>query len=180
MNKKEFDVFINYEVYKGISSSGFKGLAKKTLAKYLNPSTNAIYLIRKMQLLYSSKSKINRFRSKLIKKKLVNKYGIHFHPEAEVGLGLHLPHPTSIVVGAKVIAGKNLSLYQNTTLGGGRIGDSKRGNQPLIGNNCILFAGSMALGKIKILDNCIIGANSLLLNDTEKNSKYIGSPAKKI
>lgn len=180
MTKKQFRECLEAEVFKNCNHTS--SLGRKTLrwvATYLSPSTNAVYLIRRMQLLNSSHW-FNRIRSRLIHFKLIRRYGIHIYPNTKIGCGLHLPHPTSIVVGARVIVGTHCTLYQNTTIGGRHKGDVKKGNQPVIGNNCTLFAGSTILGGVIIGDNCTIGAHFLLITDAENNSVYVGAPAKKV
>lgn len=178
MKKNEFDDLLHCEVYKGKKRSLFK----KFFFKYLNPSTNAIYLFRKMQYVDSNKGRsvFSKIRVFLIQRELAIKYGINISPSARIGKGLHFPHPTSIVIGACVNAGENLTVYQNTTIGGARKGDVKKNNQPIIGNNCTLFAGAMILGKVSVGDNVIIGANSCLLESVDDNCICVGSPAKSI
>lgn len=120
---------------------------------------------------------LNRIRVGLLKKKLAVRYGILASPDAIIGKGLRFVHPTSVVIGAHVIAGENLSLYQNTTIGGARTGDVNKGNQPTIGNNVTLFANSLILGKVSIGNNVTVGANSLLLESVSDNAICVGSPA---
>lgn len=180
MKINEFKRYLEVEVYKYCTNcKGIKKFFKRFISAHFLSSTNAVYLIRKMQLLNSS-NRINKYRAMLIQNKLIKKYGIHIDPNTKIDIGLRIPHPTSIVIGAKVKIGKNFTIYQNTTVGGSRTGDVIEGNQPIIGDNVTMFAGSMALGKIAIGDNCVIGANSLLLRDADRNSVYVGSPARKV
>lgn len=53
-----------------------------------------------------------------------------------------------------------------------------KGNQPTLGDNVTIFANALALGKIMIGNNVIIGANSLLLDSAEDGTICVGSPAK--
>lgn len=48
----------------------------------------------------------------------------------------------------------------------------------LIGNNVSIGTNSTIMCGIEIKDFCIIGAASLVLSNTKKNSVYVGSPAK--
>lgn len=64
--------------------------------------------------------------------------------------------------------------------GGGKTGDVKKGNQPILGNNITVFAGAKVLGKIIIQDNCIIGAQSVVLKDAPEKSVLAGVPAKQV
>ena len=49
-----------------------------------------------------------------------------------------------------------------------------------IGKGSYIGLGSVVKNNIKILDNTIIGASSLVLKNCKKNSIYFGSPAKRI
>lgn len=178
MHKFGFNQIIEIEVFKNCSQNGYKKFVERFIAAHLTPATNCVYLIRKMQLLHKS-NKINQIRAMFIHYKLIKKYGVHIYPSTEIGMGLSIPHPTSIVIGAKVSIGCNFTVYQNTTIGGSRAGDVKKNNQPIIGNQCTLYSGSSILGKVIVGDNCIIGANSLLLSDADENSTYVGMPAAK-
>lgn len=120
---------------------------------------------------------MSKVRVELLKRKLAIRYGILASPDAVIGKGLRFVHPTSVVIGAHVTAGENLSLYQNTTIGGARTGDVNKGNQPTIGDNVTLFANSLILGKVTVGSNVTVGANSLLLKSAPDNSICVGSPA---
>lgn len=47
-------------------------------------------------------------------------------------------------------------------------------------NNCYFGVNSTLVDHLNIAEGTLVGAGSLILNDTESNSVYIGSPAKKI
>lgn len=173
MDKKDYKELIEIEVYKGASS-----LLLRLYLKHIDPVTNAAYLFRKMQLLNNSDCIISKLRVLIIKKKLARRYGILASPDAIIGKGLRFVHPTSVVIGAHVQAGENLSVYQNTTIGGARTGDVNKGNQPHLGDNVTLFANSLVLGKLKVGSNVTIGANSLLLTSVPDDCVCVGSPAR--
>ncbi len=50
----------------------------------------------------------------------------------------------------------------------------------MIGDNVTIFSGAKVLGKIRISDNCIIGAQALMLQDAPQNSVWVGIPAKQV
>ena len=91
-----------------------------------------------------------------------------------IGRGFRINHGVGSVIGARCIIGDNCLIHQNCTLG------DKNGGRPTLGNNVIMYAGSMVLGGVTIGDNCIIGANSIVMNDFPANSILVGTPAKKI
>lgn len=142
------------------------------------PEAHSVYLFRKSQYHASQKGIIHKILKRYYTSKLARTYGILASPYAVIGEGLRFVHPTSVVIGACVQAGKNLHLYQNTTLGGSHLGDVKKGNQPIIGDNCTVFCGSAVLGKITLGNNVTIAANSTLLQDAHDNAICVGSPAR--
>lgn len=178
MTRKEYKEYISCEVF-----GGQHRLLNPLIwfwLKMSNPQKAALYYIRKM-LYYGSKTdRIHILLSQRLHMKLVQKFGVHISPNAHIGIGLHLPHPTGIVIGNCVTIGKNCSIYQGCTIGGARLGDVKMKNQPVIGNNCVIFSGSMVLGNIHVADGCVLAANSVLLEDAQEEGVYAGSPAKKV
>lgn len=144
----------------------------------LFPEKHSVFLFRKAQYHSSHKGLYHRFMKQYYRSKLARTYGIHASPNARIGKGLRFVHPTSIVIGEHVIAGENLSIYQNSTIGGARIGDVREGNQPIIGNNVTVFCGAAVLGRINVGSNVTIAANSTLLKDAPDNSVCVGSPAR--
>lgn len=53
-------------------------------------------------------------------------------------------------------------------------------NKIIIEDGCWLGANVTVMPGVKIASGCIIGANSLVTKDTEKDGLYVGSPAKRI
>lgn len=112
--------------------------------------------------------------------RMQRKYGVFVSPRAEFDGTLKLRHPVGIVVGDGVKLGKNVMIYQNVTLGGARLGDGMAGNYPEIGQNTVIFSGAAILGAIKIGENCIVGANSVVTKSMPDNCTVAGVPAKVI
>ncbi|MDB4254672.1 serine acetyltransferase [bacterium] len=108
----------------------------------------------------------------------IERYGNYISSNSNIGNNLRLPHPTSIVIGHGVTIGSNVTIYQCVTLGGRVNGDWQKRNYPEISDGCIIFAGSVIVGKIKIGRNCIIGANSVVTSDIPDNSIAVGAPAR--
>lgn len=73
--------------------------------------------------------------------------------------------------------GSNCCIYQGVTIGTSKRYDDK---YPIIGNNVTIYAGAVVVGKIKVGDNAVIGANSVVLNDVLENTTVVGIPAKNI
>ena len=52
-----------------------------------------------------------------------------------------------------------------------------KGEYPEIEDNCTIYTGAVVIGSIIVRDNTVIGANSVLMDNTEPNSLYVGLPA---
>lgn len=91
---------------------------------------------------------------------------------SSIGQAFKINHGVGTVVGARCIIGDNCTIHQNCTLG------DRNGGRPSIGNNVIIYTGSMVLGNITIGDNSIIGANSVVTRSCPPGSVLIGSPAR--
>lgn len=174
MDRKFFKQCIREEIYATYKrSKGRLMLFDKVWLKYVSPETNALYLIRKKEFLESG-GKIKRLFSRFYHVKLMRRYGIHITEGVSIGLGLRVAHPSSIQITLCSI-GNNFTIYQNCTIG------QKKPNSglfPTIGNNVVMFAGSMIIGNVKVADNVVLGANSTLLSDAETSGIYVGTPAK--
>lgn len=83
-----------------------------------------------------------------------------------------------VVVHRDATIGADSTLYQNVTIGGN--GSKGKNGVPVIGERVIIYSGACVLGPIKVGNNAIIGANSVVLSDVEDNAVYVGAPAKRI
>ncbi|MEZ9514996.1 serine O-acetyltransferase [Vibrio splendidus] len=83
-----------------------------------------------------------------------------------------IPHPVGIVIGKEngVKIGENCTIMQNVTIGIKKIGDV---SGPTIGNNVFIGSNAVIVGDIKVEDNVIIGAGTLVNFDVPKNSKVV-------
>ena len=90
----------------------------------------------------------------------------------------HLPHTIGITIHKRAKIGKNCKIYQNVTIGAGKYNPTNNSNIPEIGNNVTIYANSVIIGGIKIGDNAIIGAGSIVLDDVPPNTTVAGNPAK--
>jgi serine O-acetyltransferase len=98
----------------------------------------------------------------------------------EIGEGLLLGHADGILINGKCTIGKNCTIHQGVTIGGS-IGKIKDGIEaPIIGNDVYIGAGAKILGPITIGNNCMIGANAVVVKDIPHNSVAVGVPAKVI
>jgi len=103
--------------------------------------------------------------------------GIEIHPGATIGQRLFIDHGMGVVIGETAIVGDDCTIYHGATLGGKTLlRNTKR--HPTLGNNVVVGTGAKILGNISIGDNCIIGANAVVVKDVPSNSIATGIPAK--
>ena len=104
--------------------------------------------------------------------KIEKKYQCRITPGAKIGKHLTIPHPNGIVVGKGREIGDNVTIYHQVTIG------QNHGKYPVIGNNVIIYAGAKIVGGIRVGDNCIVGANAVVIDDVPENNILGGVPAK--
>lgn len=105
-------------------------------------------------------------------------FGIEVAPRCHIGPGLFLPHTSGTVIGAWCL-GKNVTVFQNVTLGAKNIDMGfDQTLRPHVGDGVMLGAGSKILGGISVGDNVTVGSNAVVLASVEPNSIAVGVPAK--
>jgi serine O-acetyltransferase len=82
-----------------------------------------------------------------------------------------LSHPYGIIIHSKAKIGKNCIIMHQVTIGQKKIDEQEA---PILGNNVFIGAGAKILGKIKIGDNVVIGANAVVTKDVPSNSVVVG------
>lgn len=98
---------------------------------------------------------------------------------ADIGPGFCVFHPFGLVVGGDVRAGKNLTLSMDVVLGGNIGKQRPDGSQmPILGDNVNIAAGCKVVGPVNIGDNCLIGANSVVISSLPSDSVAAGVPAR--
>ncbi len=90
----------------------------------------------------------------------------------------YFPHPVGICICPDAVIGKNCQIFQNVTIGMGKYNPELKTAAPIIGNKVVIWANAVIAGGIKIGDNAVIGANSLVIRDVPANTVVGGNPAK--
>lgn len=168
MNLKYFISCIKEEI---IRKDKFLNIFLRLL---FNAETKVLFEYRLAKLFHGKGWKLIPY---ILTYRLNSRFGVYISLDATIKKGIKLPHPNGIFIGSGVCLGENCTIFQNTTLGRK---SSSRQDYPIIGENVIIYTGCTIIGNVRIQDNCTIGANSLVISDTEANCTYGGNPAKKI
>ena len=154
---------------------------KKIIHLFKNKKFKLIFYFRIANFFYKKnqikRTYLTRFLQSIFTKmfnKYLEKFCCDFKIKTEIGKGLHIPHPLGIVINGKAKIGNNCTIMQQVTIGN-KLNDD---NIPIIGNNVFIGAGAKIIGNIKIEDNVIIGANSVVTKSISKNCIVAGIPAR--
>lgn len=97
------------------------------------------------------------------------------YSETKIGKGTEFGYGgIAVVIHKRAIIGSNCLIGSSVSIGG----KSKSRDVPVIGNDVYLATGSKILGPIKIGNNCVIGANSVVISSIPDNCMAVGIPAK--
>jgi serine O-acetyltransferase len=100
--------------------------------------------------------------------------GIDLPCEAEVGTGFIIDHFGGIVVSGYAKFGDHCRIRNGVVVG---LKNVEEPGAPVIGDYVDIGAGAKVLGKIRIGNNVLIGANAVVLSDVPDNSIAVGVPA---
>jgi len=98
-------------------------------------------------------------------------------PYAEIGTGLILQHPFSVIISGGTVIGSNVVIYHNVTIGK-RYREKQKNHPPRIGDNVTIYCNSSIFGNVYIGANTIVGAHSLVLDSFPSDSIIFESPAR--
>jgi serine O-acetyltransferase len=102
--------------------------------------------------------------------------GIEIHPAAKIEGGFFIDHGFGVVIGETSEIGRNVTMYQGSTLGG--TGKEMGKRHPTVGDNVVIGAGAKVLGNIDIGKNVYIGANAVVLQSVPDDSTVVGVPGR--
>lgn len=101
--------------------------------------------------------------------------GIDLPCEATVGRRFRIDHFGGIIISGDAVFGDDCVVRNGVTVGLQRTDDP---GSPVIGNRVEIGAGAKVLGKIRIGDDVLIGANAVVLRDVPSNCIAVGVPAR--
>jgi len=103
--------------------------------------------------------------------------GIDLPCEATVGRRFRIDHFGGIVISGDAVIGDDCIIRNGVTIGLKRAADP---GSPVIGNRVEIGAGAKVLGRIRIGDDVLIGANAVVLCDVPAGHVAVGIPARVI
>lgn len=111
-------------------------------------------------------------------RQLQERCGIELNQRTEIGYGLRLPHKGGIIIhpGAKI--GNHCEIMQGVTIGNNIM--KSRDDVAVIGDEVLLCAGAKVIGKVRIGNTVIVGANAVVTHDVEDHRIVGGVPAREI
>ena len=97
------------------------------------------------------------------------------YSETQIGKGTIFGYGgIAVVIHKRTVIGKDCVIGSNVTIGG----RSRSIDVPVIGDGVYIATGAKVLGAISIGDNCVVGANAVVINDVPANCVVAGIPAK--
>ncbi len=107
-------------------------------------------------------------------------FGIEVPPRMPIGPGLVLMHTQGTVLGAATI-GANVTLYQQVTLGARDMDFAYTLSlRPVVADGVIISAGAKVLGGLTLGQDCVVGANAVVLKDVPPGHVAVGIPARSL
>lgn len=110
--------------------------------------------------------------------KIQKRCGIELNQHTEIGYGLRLPHRGGIIIHVQARIGNNCEIMQGVTIGNNIM--KSRDEVAVIGDEVLLCSGAKIIGKVKIGNTVIVGANAVVTHDISDNTIVGGVPAKQI
>ncbi len=101
--------------------------------------------------------------------------GIDLPCETTIGRRFRIDHFGDIIISGDAVIGDDVLIRNGVTIGLQRRDDP---GSPVIGNRVEIGAGAKILGRIRIGDDVLIGANAVVVKDVPANSIAVGVPAR--
>jgi serine O-acetyltransferase len=102
--------------------------------------------------------------------------GICIHSSATIGRRLTIEHHGCIVIHGASVIGDDCLIRHGVTLGNTGRGDLL--GAPCLGNRVDIGAGAKILGRVRIGDDALIGANAVVVRDVPERTAVGGVPAR--
>jgi serine acetyltransferase len=103
--------------------------------------------------------------------------GVEFDPRVHAGPGLLVNHHGNVFVGALTI-GENCNIAHGVTIGGPALNDAGLDDRPVIGDRVWIGANAVVAGSVRLDDDAVVSANSLVMRDVPAGGFAVGVPAR--
>lgn len=105
--------------------------------------------------------------------------GILLPNRTEIGPGVYIGHFGPVLVNERARIGRHFTVMQCTTIGNsGRLDRIGHDDAPVIGDRVYFGAGAVAIGRITIGNDCVVGANACVTKSLPARAVAVGSPAR--
>jgi len=106
--------------------------------------------------------------------------GIDIHPGAKIGRNFFIDHGF-VVIGETAEIGNNVTMYQNSTLGGTNPTNGIGGKRhPTLEDDVVISSGAQVLGPITVGRGARVGANAVVTKEVAPNATVVGIPARPV
>jgi serine O-acetyltransferase len=115
--------------------------------------------------------------------------GADIAPGAHVGLGLMIVHPNGVCLGYGSNLGNNITMASGVVIGVRNLHEAEAaagddgavlGDVGTIGDGVFFGAHAVVLGGVRVGNNAMIGANSVVLSDVPDDAVMLGVPARRV
>jgi putative colanic acid biosynthesis acetyltransferase WcaB len=106
--------------------------------------------------------------------------GIELHWNLEIGPGLRIYHGYALVLHPETRLGRDCILRHGTTTGLREAAPGESSGAPVLGDRVNVGPGCMLLGPIRVGDDAVIGAGSVVTRDVPAGATVAGNPARVI
>lgn len=104
--------------------------------------------------------------------------GVELPWGVKLGRNARIFHGVALVVNDKVTIGNDVILRHSTTIGVGKTMEFGASAAPIIGDRVDIGSNVVILGSVRIGDDAIIGAGSVVVKDVPPGATVVGNPAR--
>lgn len=101
--------------------------------------------------------------------------GIDLPCEVRIGRRFRIDHFGGIIVSGDAVIGDDVVIRNGVTIG---LKKREEAGSPVIGSRVEIGAGAKVLGRIRIGDDVVIGANAVVISDVPSGCTAVGIPAR--